>query len=87
MTRTRQPRDPRVLARCEVEFDQVDRRIVAESEDLSRRGVFVRTDELLPVGHETGILVRRPDGAVFEVTARVVHSDAIGGAPWAATAA
>lgn len=46
---------------------------MAESEDLSRRGLFVRTDELLPVGAIIECDLTLPDGAVFRVTARVAH--------------
>ena len=46
---------------------------VAESEDLSRRGIFVRTDELLPVGAVTEIDITLPDGVTFRVFARVAH--------------
>ena len=45
----RHVREPRLVTRCRVEFERMDQRIVAESEDLSRNGVFVRTEELLPV--------------------------------------
>ena len=61
------------MARCGVAFERLDRRVVAESEDLSRRGVFVRTDELLPVGAPLEVELTLPDGAVFRVTARVAH--------------
>jgi hypothetical protein len=48
-------------------------RVVAESEDLSRRGLFVRTDELLPVGALLDVDLTLPDGTVFRATARVAH--------------
>ena len=73
VTRSRQVRDLRVVARCGVEFERLDRRVVAESEDLSRRGLFVRTDELLPVGALLDADLTLPDGTVFRVTARVAH--------------
>ena len=73
VTRSRQVRDPRVVARCRVEFERLDCRIVAESEDLSRRGLFVRTDELLPVGAVLLTDLTLPDGAMFRVSARVAH--------------
>ncbi|MBE7447878.1 MAG: DUF4388 domain-containing protein [Kofleriaceae bacterium] len=56
-----------------VEFERLDRRVRAESEDLSRRGIFVRTDELLPVGAVTEIDIELPDGVGFHVYARVAH--------------
>ncbi len=61
------------MARCRVEFERLDRRVIAESEDLSRRGLFVRTDELLPVGAVLEADLTLPDGAVFRVAARVAH--------------
>jgi CheY-like chemotaxis protein len=51
----------------------MDETIVAESEDVSRHGVFVRTDELLPVGAVTEVAMTLPDGARFRVIARVAH--------------
>ena len=46
---------------------------MAESEDLSRRGLFVRTDELLPVGAVIEIDLTLPDGTIVRVAARVAH--------------
>jgi DNA-binding response OmpR family regulator len=51
----------------------MDHRIQAESEDLSRRGIFVRTDELLPVGAVTEVDITLPDSVTFKVFARVAH--------------
>lgn len=62
-----------MVARCRVEFERLDRLVAAESEDLSRRGIFVRTDELLPVGAVTEVDITLPDGAGFRVLARVAH--------------
>lgn len=73
MQRSRAPRTPRVVARCRIEFERLDRRVVAESEDLSRRGTFVRTDELLPAGAVTELALALPDGSTFQVLARVAH--------------
>lgn len=73
MQRSRPSRAPRVVARCKVEFERLDRRVVAESEDLSRRGAFVRTDELLPTGAVTELDLTLPDGTPFRVFARVAH--------------
>ena len=47
--------------------------MTAESEDLSRRGIFVRTEELLPVGAVTEVDITLPDGVGFKVFARVAH--------------
>lgn len=66
-------REPRLVTRCRVEFERMDRRVTAESEDLSRNGVFVRTEALLPVGAVTEVTLTLPDGARFRVIARVAH--------------
>lgn len=83
--RSRLTREPRVIARCQVQFERMDQRVSAESEDLSRRGIFVRTDELLPVGAVTEIDITLPqrtyaglgrgadDSITFRVFARVAH--------------
>jgi len=73
MGRVHHAREPRVVARCRIEFERLDRRVVAESEDLSRHGAFVRTDELLPAGAITELDLRLPDGAIFHIVARVAH--------------
>lgn len=67
------PREPRVAAHCRVEFERLDRTVVAVSEDLSRHGVFVRTDELHPAGSEVALDLTLPDGEVFHVVVRVAH--------------
>lgn len=46
---------------------------MAETEDLSSRGLFIRTDSLLPVGEETEILVELPDGTALLLQGRVAH--------------
>lgn len=73
MERSRSPRTPRVVARCQVVFERMGERVVAVSEDLSRRGVYVRTEELLPVGAVTELEVRLPDERAFGAFARVAH--------------
>ena len=54
-------------------FERLDREVYAESEDLSQRGIFVRTDELLPVGAVTELTVTLPDDVELRVIARVAH--------------
>jgi CheY-like chemotaxis protein/Tfp pilus assembly protein PilZ len=73
VSRIRQLREPRLITRCRVEFERLDQRVVAESEDLSRRGVFVRTEDLLPVGAETELIITLPADVRLAVTGRVVH--------------
>ncbi len=66
-------RRQRVVVRCAVQFDRLGRSVIAESEDLSPRGVFVRTEELLPVGEVVELTVVLPGQVVFRVVARVAH--------------
>lgn len=47
--------------------------MVAESEDLSVHGVFVRTEELFPVGAVVNLQITLPDGPKFRVVSRVAH--------------
>jgi len=69
----RRGRDLRLVSRCRVEFDRPSGRVVAETEDLSARGLFIRTEALLPVGEETEILVELPDGTQLALKGRVAH--------------
>ena len=66
-------REQRIISRCEVEFDRLGRRVQAVSEDVSVRGVFVRTDELLAVGAEVELAIRLPGGPPLPLAARVIH--------------
>jgi len=47
--------------------------VEAETEDISARGVFIRTDALLPVGEETEIRLTLPDSTYLAMRARVAH--------------
>lgn len=69
----RRGRDVRLVSRCRVEFDRPSGRVVAETEDLSARGLFIRTEALLPVGEETEITVELPDGTELKLYGRVAH--------------
>lgn len=69
----RRGRDVRLVSRCRVEFDRPSGRVLAETEDLSARGLFIRTDALLPVGEETEISVELPDGTALVLFGRVAH--------------
>jgi CheY-like chemotaxis protein/Tfp pilus assembly protein PilZ len=70
---TRRGRDMRLVSRCRVEFDRPAGTVEAETEDISVRGVFVRTEALLPVGEETRLALTLPDGTYLEFTGRVAH--------------
>jgi CheY-like chemotaxis protein/Tfp pilus assembly protein PilZ len=56
-----------------VEFDRPSGRVVAETEDLSARGLYIRTEALLPVGEESEITVELPDGTTLALFGRVAH--------------
>jgi DNA-binding response OmpR family regulator/Tfp pilus assembly protein PilZ len=67
------PREHRIVARCEVELEGPLGRVIADSEDLSAAGLFVRTDELLRVGTQVVLKVTLPNAVVVQVHARVAH--------------
>jgi CheY-like chemotaxis protein/Tfp pilus assembly protein PilZ len=66
-------REQRLVSRCRVEFDRPSGPVEAETEDLSARGMFIRTDALLPVGEETEIRLTLPDRTYLTMRARVAH--------------
>jgi uncharacterized protein (TIGR02266 family) len=71
-------RDARESARVEgvfrVEYTSVDRLIVAYSRDLSRGGMFLATDDFLPLNAVIGLEIDLPaDGGRITVTCRVVY--------------
>ena len=70
---SRRGREPRLVSRCRVEFDRPSGVVEAETEDVSPRGLFIRTEALLPVGEETQIRMYLPDGSLLGLHARVVH--------------
>lgn len=61
------------MSRCRVEFDRPSGAVEAETEDISPRGLFIRTEALLPVGEETEIRLTLPDGTFLMFTGRVAH--------------
>jgi CheY-like chemotaxis protein len=69
----RRGREQRLVSRCRVEFDRPSGAVEAETEDLSGRGMFIRTEALLPVGEETEIRLTLPDGTFLAFKARVAH--------------
>ncbi len=56
-----------------MEFDRPSGRVIAETEDLSERGLYIRTEALLPVGEQTEIRVELPDGSALKLDGRVAH--------------
>jgi CheY-like chemotaxis protein/Tfp pilus assembly protein PilZ len=69
----RRSRDQRLVSRCRVEFDRPDGSVEAETEDLSSRGLYIRTEALLGVGDETDLRLTLPDGTILGLYARVAH--------------
>jgi len=69
----RRGRDQRLISRCAVEFDRPSGRVEAETEDISARGCFIRTEALLPPGEETRIVLTLPDGTRLKFRGRVAH--------------
>jgi CheY-like chemotaxis protein/Tfp pilus assembly protein PilZ len=69
----RRGRDQRLVSRCRVEFDRPSGPVEAETEDLSARGLFIRTEALLPVGEDTPIRLTLPDGSLLKLHGRVAH--------------
>jgi len=61
------------VSRCRGEFDRPSGIVEAETEDVSARGVFIRTEALLPVGEETELRLTLPDGSLLGLRARVAH--------------
>ncbi|MDB4959017.1 MAG: putative two-component system response regulator [Myxococcales bacterium] len=47
--------------------------VEAETEDVSARGLYIRTEALLPVGEETELRLTLPDGSDLVLPARVAH--------------
>ena len=69
----RRSRDQRLVSRCRVEFDRPSGAVVAETEDLSARGLFIRTEALMDVGEETEVRLVLPDGELIVFHGRVAH--------------
>lgn len=57
-----QPRDLRVTAQFHITFRTVDALVVAYSANLSRGGLFLKTNRLLPIGSVVSLVIRLPDG-------------------------
>lgn len=73
MPKHHRAREQRLVSRCRVEFDRPSGPVEAETEDVSARGMFIRTDALLPVGEETEIRLTLPDSTYLTMRARVAH--------------
>ena len=56
------PRELRVSSRFAIRFQTVDALVVAYSSNLSRGGLFLRTNRLLPKGSQIELVIHLPDG-------------------------
>lgn len=66
-------RDPRAIADYRVEFERLGRRVVASTVDVSRRGLFVRTVEFLPVGEAVELFIYLDPQIPVRMVSRVAH--------------
>jgi uncharacterized protein (TIGR02266 family) len=57
-----QPREPRVAAQFHITFQTVDALVVAYSANLSRGGLFLKTDRTMPEGSVISLTIQLPDG-------------------------
>jgi uncharacterized protein (TIGR02266 family) len=75
MRQAKPPRaNPRVDARLEVRFYHRDTFVKVYTENISRGGMFVATDEILEPGTEIGVDLVIPDlGSVWHLTGRVAY--------------
>jgi len=69
----RRGREPRLVSRCRAEFDRPSGPVEAETEDLSPRGLYLRTEALLPVGEATEVRLTLPDGTYLALRSRIAH--------------
>jgi uncharacterized protein (TIGR02266 family) len=64
----------RVTAELEVEFQSIDEVVSAYTKNISRGGIFVATDEMLPIGAVVKIKLALPDEeSRYDAIARVAH--------------
>ncbi len=66
-------RPQRFVIGCRIEYQRPAGPVVAETEDISLRGVFVRTEELLPIGELTRVRLTLPDERELSFLGRVTH--------------
>lgn len=70
-----QPRDLRVTAQFQITFHSVDALVVAYSANLSRGGLFLKTDRAMPQGSVISLVIKLPDGGEdIEVPCTVIFA-------------
>jgi uncharacterized protein (TIGR02266 family) len=69
------PRDLRVTAQFQITFQTIDALVVAYSANLSRGGLFLKTDRAAPPGSVISLVVKLPDGGEqIEVPCSVIFA-------------
>jgi len=66
-------RERRIALLLPVHFELVGRRVAGLSANLSRHGIYVRTDEVLPIGDVIDLNIVLPNDRLIHVGGRVVH--------------
>ena len=66
-------REPRVVATFNVAYERLGKRVVVQSEDVSRRGLFLRTTDFLPVGDVLELEIKVGGDMAVTVVSRVAH--------------
>ena len=64
--------EQRIPASCLVSFEHNGRKVIGQTQDISRHGLFLRTDALVPVGETVPMTMMLPEGPV-QLSARVAH--------------
>ena len=66
-------RERRIALLLPVHFELVGRRVAGLSANVSRHGIYVRTDEILPIGDVIELGISLPSGRLIPISARVAH--------------
>jgi DNA-binding response OmpR family regulator/Tfp pilus assembly protein PilZ len=66
-------REPRIVVACPIQLSWQGATIEAISQDISKNGVFIRTEQTMPIGEELDLTLHLPNDAVVVVSSRVVH--------------
>jgi DNA-binding response OmpR family regulator len=67
------PREQRIVTALKVEFSRLGSRVAAVTQDISRNGCFLRTDEFLPVGNIIELTIHFGPTSSLSIISRVAH--------------
>ncbi len=67
-------RNPRVRANFRVQFETLDQLVMAYTKNLSKGGMFIRTDHLLPVNAVVRLVFQLPGGDEVSCISRIVRT-------------